>query len=361
MSSLNAKYWHCLNLIIPNNLWKLLRIKEFSHDPGRFFQLTENQLLEAGLDPSLSKQIIAGRIRLNPAIEWERLAEKGIYAISWHDPLYPKQLAEIPSPPPLLYIRGRTDILSQPGLAVVGTRKITTYGKQAINTLIPGLSAIGLNIISGMAIGVDAEALTSCLESGGAPIGVLASSIDDPGITPKTNLALAKKIIDRGCLISEIPPGANVYKTNFPQRNRIVSGLALGTLVIEAAKNSGSLITANFALEQNREVFAVPGPIFSQSSSGTLSLIKRGAKCVTETADIIKEFGWDIEIKPKQLRLANPLHQLIFALLTDGPAPLNSLIQRTHKPAGEIIAALTELEIIGMVKQPSPGVYATIK
>lgn len=361
MSTPNAKYWHSLNLIISYGLWRCLPLLPNLEGPSSFFRLTENQLLEAGLDPSLTNSIIAGRNRIDPDAEWEKLQILGINTVSWDDPGYPKQLSEIATPPPLLYVRGNSSILNQPGLAVVGTRKISSYGKQATHALVPGLVSIGLNIISGMAIGTDSVALETCLENGGTPIAVIASGIDDAGITPKSNIGLARNIINAGCLISEIPPGTNVRKGNFPQRNRIISGLSLGALVIEADKNSGSLITANYALDQNREIFSVPGPIFSQNSSGTLSLIKRGAVCVTEVSDITKAFGWDIKIKPKQLKLADPLHQIIVQYISQEPASTESVIKYTKKSAGEILAALTELELIGILKQVTPGIYAKIK
>lgn len=361
MSTPNARYWHALNTIIPQNLWKLLKIQSFSNNPAEFFRLTENQLIQAGLDPSLSKQIIAGRARIKPEAEWEKLTNLGLEVISWGDDLYPARLAEIASPPPLLYIRGNPAVLSEPGLAVVGTRKISNYGKEAVEAIIPELANIGLNIISGMALGIDAAALENCIANGGTAIGVLASSLDDKSITPKSNFNLSRKIIQNGCLVSELPPGMVTYKANFPQRNRIVSGLAIGTLVIEAARGSGSLITANFALEQNREVFAVPGSIFSQNSGGTNSLIMRGAKCVTTAQDIIKEFGWDINIKPKQIALDNPLHQLILGYLGRSSLSAEDIIKQTRRGAGEIMAALTEMELSGVLKQPSPGLYAKIK
>lgn len=209
---------------------------------------------------------------------------------------YPKQLKEIYNPPLKLYVLGNKQLLKQGGIAIVGTRKATDYGKKLTLQFAQDLSKNGINIISGLALGIDTCAHLGTLKSNnkGKTIAVLGSGIDN--IYPKQNVELARQIIKSGgCIISEYPVGTPVSKTNFPQRNRIISGLSKGVLVMEAGENSGSLITADFAVDQGRDVFAVPGNISSQMSIGTNNLIKQGANLVTSYTDVMEEiFNIDI-------------------------------------------------------------------
>jgi len=203
---------------------------------------------------------------------------------------YPEQLKEIYNPPLNLYVLGNKELLKQGGIAIVGTRKATDYGKKMTLQFAQDLSQNGINIISGLALGIDTCAHLGTLKANnkGKTIAVLGSGIDN--IYPNQNIELARQIIQSGgCIISEYPVGVPANKLNFPQRNRIISGLSKGVLVIEAGENSGSLITADLALEQGRDVFAVPGNISSQMSIGTNNLIKQGAKLVTSYTDIIDE------------------------------------------------------------------------
>lgn len=203
---------------------------------------------------------------------------------------YPKQLKEIYDPPSRLYVLGNKQLLKEKGIAIVGARKATEYGKKVAQQISKQLSGIGINIISGLALGIDTCAHLGTLQekSIGKTIAVLGSGLDK--IYPKENIELARRIIKSGgCIISEYPVGTSASKLNFPQRNRIISGLSKGVLVVEASEKSGSLITADFALEQGREVFAVPGDINKETSKGTNNLIKQGAKIVTSYIDIIHE------------------------------------------------------------------------
>lgn len=362
MSSLpSCAYWHALNKLDFPELWKLLPLAKKLGGPEHLFTVGEDFLQKSKIPPTYLNKIITGRKQINPEREWEKMTKHELLTVSIGQSNYPKQLEEIPAPPPILYIRGNSDLLLKPGLAVVGSRKISPYGRQVVDTIIPHLVSIGVTITSGMALGADAAALSSALEHGGKTIAVLGSSIIDEEITPHTNLSLAKKILKEGCLVSEFPPGQIPWQGNFPQRNRIVSGLSLGVLVIEAALKSGSLITARLGLEQNREVFAVPGSIFSQNSAGTLDLIKRGAKCVTNAHDIAYEFGWDLENTQTKFNFSNPLHQAIIDILSNGQSNQTEIIQMTKKDAGTILSALTELEISGFIKSAGSGNYVKIK
>lgn len=216
------------------------------------------------------------------------LAKKNIKTISIKDANYPNLLREIYDPPSLLYFCGKLDSLEKICLAVVGSRKYSPYGKQVIDYIIP-LLAKRVTIISGLARGIDSLTQAKTVAEGGITIGVLGSGIDEESIYPKENLGLAKRIIEAGgAIISEFPPGSPPQKQNFPKRNRIISGLAHGTLIIEAGLKSGSLITARCALEQGREVMAVPGNICSPTSIGTNNLIKLGARAIGSQEDILE-------------------------------------------------------------------------
>ncbi len=358
-----AAYWHALNLMFEVNPYKLLPISMRIGGVEGFFKINENQLLTAGLDPSSTTRIISNRKTINPEGEWEKLQRLGIGAICFGQAGYPQKLSEIPSPPPIIYVRGNPEVLKLESMAVVGSRKLSSYGKQAILALVPPMVEHGLAITSGMAYGADAAALETCLENKGIPIAVLASSLANHEISPHGQAHLAFAIEKVGCLVSENPPGRIVQKLHFPLRNRIVSGLSSGVVVIEGATKSGSMITANLAVEQNREVFAVPGSIFSQNSAGTLDLIKRGAKCLTEFKDIATEFGWDIKAAKvlKIKRITNSLQKAICSLLAASPTSFDDIISKTQAPAGDILAALTELELSGVLKKSAGSIYAKIK
>jgi len=213
-----------------------------------------------------------------------------IEEISIESEYYPEQLKEIYDAPLKLYVLGNKELLNQIGIAIVGTRKASEYGKKVALQFSRALSEIGFNIISGLALGIDSCAHLGTLQQGslGKTIAVLGSGLDE--IYPKQNVELARQILKNGgCVVSEYPIGTKPEKLNFPQRNRIISGLSKGVLVVEAGEKSGSLITADFALEQGREVFAVPGNICNSTSNGTNDLIKQGAKLVTNIKDIIEE------------------------------------------------------------------------
>lgn len=216
--------------------------------------------------------------------EW---AAKGIHILTRFDEEYPTLLTEIAQPPWILYLRGDRLLLDEPGIAVVGTRKPTPYGLRVTRQLVQELVERGLAIISGMANGIDGESHRTALKTSGRTIAVLGAGIDV--IYPKNHRALYEQLVSRGLIISEMPPGTPPHPGLFPRRNRIISGLAYGTLVVEAAERSGSLITADFSMEQGREVFAVPGPITVNQSQGTLKLIQQGAKCVRSVEDILEE------------------------------------------------------------------------
>jgi len=277
--------------IEPANIKKL---KIFFSNMRQAFFASPSELERAGLKPSLAADFIIWRDSPAASIKTmlEILNREKISFITWDDPEYPSLLKEIFAPPPVLYYKGRLDNTIKNNLSVVGSRKHSSYGQRAISELLPTVVRHNINIVSGLALGIDALAHQVALNNGGVTWAVLGSGLDYRNIYPPAHLQLAQAIIDSGgALISEFPPGAPPYRQNFPQRNRIVAGLSQATLVIESKIRSGALITAHYALDANREVLAVPGNICSEFSAGPNRLIKSGAKTISSPDDILEIYG----------------------------------------------------------------------
>ncbi|GJM11995.1 MAG: DNA processing protein DprA [Pseudohongiella sp.] len=248
---------------------------------GLGFSDVQIELLQCATSQSQIQQSV------QESMDW---AEKeGNSLVCYESPLFPSLLREIDSPPPLLYVKGSLAALENRHIALVGSRRATIYGKKNAYWMAQELSKAGLQVCSGMALGIDTKAHEGALDSGGKTIAVIGTGIDR--VYPPANKNLAQRICENGALVSEFPLGTPAYPGNFPRRNRIISGLADGTLVVEANLKSGSLISAGLAMEQNREVFAIPGPVASPQSRGCHKLIKQGAKLVEEPTDVLEEFG----------------------------------------------------------------------
>lgn len=290
-----------------------------------------------------------------PIVEKElNLAEKmGVKIISWDNPEYPPNLKEIYDPPPILYVWGKILAPDQKAIAVVGSRNPTTYGKAAAERIALGLSRVGITVISGLARGVDSCAHRGALKGGGRTIGVLGCGLNI--IYPPENKELYEQMAKQGAVITEFPFNTPPDKDHFPIRNRLISGMALGVAVVEATLRSGSLITARFALEQGREVFAVPGNIDSPRSEGTNRLIKEGAKLVLRAEDIIEELIPLASVAgPPEIPAEPNLtveEKKIYAILSSQPLHIDQVSARTEMPSAKVLAILLSLELAGHVKQ----------
>jgi len=260
-------------------------------------------LEKAGLKPNLTTEFIKWRETFDLAAAENELTKENISFITWHNPEYPTLLKEIPTPPFILYYKGLKEAFSDKNknrLAVVGSRKHSAYAEKVIVEFMPDLINQGVEIISGLALGVDSLAHQAAVDNNGITIAVLGTGVDSASIYPAINRRLASEIVNKGGLIiSEFPPKTQPLRQNFPQRNRIISGLCQATLVVEAKEKSGSLITANYALDQNREVLATPGNIFAEFSGGTNNLIKIGAKTITKVEEILEVFGLETDEQEK--------------------------------------------------------------
>ncbi|MFZ1626273.1 MAG: DNA-processing protein DprA [Candidatus Moraniibacteriota bacterium] len=297
------------------------------------------------------------RSTFTPEAEAHELLQHGIDVITFTDLRFPKLLSEIPDAPALLYVRGGFRQWNErPLLALVGSRKFTHYGRQVAQELTRALSQAGYVIVSGLAFGIDAIAHEAALEMNGVTLAILGSGIDDQSISPQSHLSLAKDILPDGVLLSELAPGTNASVGTFPARNRIMAGMCQGIIVIEAAEGSGSLITARLALDYNREVFAVPGSIFSPSSTGTHQLIQDGARLVTGIQDILKELSVGERPTPTAdtpetiLSDLDSDERLIYQTLSHEGLHIDNLIATVRLETMRVNMALTRLELRGLVK-----------
>lgn len=289
------------------------------------------------------------------ALQWRDVPGHRIVQLGDDD--YPERLAEIADPPCLLFVRGDVSLLGSTQLAIVGSRKQTAGGRRIAMSLAAELCRAGLVITSGLAIGIDAAAHRGALEAGGTTIAVLGSGCDV--IHPRSNRDLARDVLENGVIISEFPLGTAASPQNFPQRNRIVTGMAVGTLVVEAALGSGSLISARLAAEQGREVFAVPGSIHNVQSRGCHQLIRQGAKLTECAADILEELeGFVPEVaQAVSSRLANlsPVQRKVVEALGADPISVDEIKAHSGLDIAEILSALIELEIDGIVRSELVG------
>lgn len=287
-----------------------------------------------------------------------------IIEIKLKDKGYPKLLAQIHDPPKQLYCRGNTKLLNTFCFGVVGTRKLTAYGKEATEKIVSGLADSGMTIVSGLAMGIDAVAHQTALDNELSTIAVLGSTVEDNNIGPRVNFTLAMEILkNNGLLISEYKKEEDIRAANFAIRDRIISGLSKGVLIVEGAEKSGSLITAKSAADQNRDVFAVPGSIFSFVSAGPNNLIKNGAKPVTSAEDILEEYAKNMQLKletKKNISTKNPIEQKILDILDDnGGLSADEIIKSSGLETSVAITTISMLEIRNKIRQNN-GKYQKI-
>lgn len=311
------------------------------------------------------KKLSASEKTQLPKKEWEKLKKENISVTTINNEDYPQPLREIPTAPFLLYSKSNQnlDLNSSPMISIVGSRKITSYGKQVAYRLAYDLAKAGITIVSGMALGVDAIAHRGALGAEGKTVAVLGSGLNDDKIGPRTNFQLSRKIMSSGALVSDFHPETTSSAGTFPARNRIMAGMTLGTIVIEAAQKSGTLITANLALDFNREIFAVPGSIFSPMSQGSNKLIQAGAKLVSNAQDVLEELGLE-SFQEKKLKKQNQARsneeELILKVLKQEPCHVDKIIKITKLNSNVIISNLTMLEIKGIVKNIGGNTYIII-
>lgn len=371
-------HWLALRLVPGLGTRNAGKLIDRFRTPQAIFRASRTELEAAGVSGSAAQSIASGCSFEDAVDQQKRMRESQTAAITIHDPRYPAPLREVFDPPVLLYARGRLELLDTVMLGVVGTRRPTPYGIAATERLAGDLARAGLTIVSGMARGIDTAAHRAALTAQGSTIAVLGCGADV--VYPSENRRLAAELAEKGAVLSEFPMGAVAFPQNFPIRNRIISGMSAGVLVIEGAQYSGSAITAKLALDQGREVFAVPGNITSKMSWGPNLLIKQGAKLIQDWNDVVLELPSEARRRliddgrnrllaqqdgtrlatstPEQASLLNaapqgePIRRLLATLKVDSSTHLDDLVETLEEfSASELIAALFEMEMTGMVKQ----------
>jgi DNA processing protein len=316
-------------------------------------------LRAAGLEDRVVRAITTARPSIEPDQEMERLQRAGVRALCWNDPAYPPRLRETEDPPPVLYVRGELRESDEWAVSVVGTRRPTPYGRQVAEEISSQLAHNRICVVSGLARGVDAIAHRAALQAGGRTIAVLACGLDI--VYPPEHLRLAREITENGALVSDYPLGTQPRGDYFPRRNRILSGMSLGVLVVEGDLKSGALITARFAVEQNREVFAIPGSIFSPQSRGTNAIIQRGeAKLVQNVEDILEELN--LTMVPQQLEMTQLVPTTdteadILRHISKEPVHIDEVCRQSGLPVATVSSLLAMLELKGLIRQMGPMAY----
>ena len=353
MDEVERKYWIAFARVPRIGRVRVSQIEDHFGRLEHAWTATPGELKAAGLDSATIQACIAARSTVEPDAEVERLAQAGVQALTWHDDPYPRQLREIFDRPPVLFVRGQLSAADEWAVAVVGTRRVTVYGRQVAEEMARGLAQNRVTVVSGMARGVDAVAHRAALEAGGRTIGVMACGLDM--VYPPEHKRLAHEIVERGALISDYPLGTQPRSEFFPRRNRILSGVSLGVLVVEGDVKSGALITAREALEQNREVFAVPGSIYSPNSRGTNKLIQESqAKLVLDVQDILAELNLTMaahQIEMTELVPADETESTLLRCLGAQPAHIDDVRRECGLPIATVTSGLAMLELKGLVRQ----------
>jgi DNA processing protein len=369
-------FWLAMKLVPGLGTRTSVKLLDRFRSPQALFRASRTELEGAGLNGTVAQSIASGCTFEEAAAQQEKMLACGAVLVTIGDPRYPQALREIFDPPFLLFARGRVDLLNSLGLAIVGTRRPTPYGLAVAERIAGDLAHAGLTIVSGMARGIDAAAHKGALAQAGDTVAVLGCGADV--VYPQENKKLAADIAARGLILSEFPMGTTAFPQNFPIRNRIVSGMSVGVLIVEGAQYSGSAITAKLAIDQGREVFAVPGNITSKLSWGPNLLIKQGARLVQDWNDVVAELPPEarrrlIDRSRQKLldggiassgtaqasllgdtapELGEAARRALHSLQVDAPIHLDDLLEKVENTsASELIAALFELEMLGLVKQ----------
>ena len=356
------QYWVAFSLVKGIGAVRFQAVLNYFGDPQIAWGAPTEALREAGLSDKIIENLVRTREEADLDKLWDQMEAKGISILIELDEDYPKRLKEVDQPPPVLYTQGKIAADDEWSVAIVGTRRVTAYGRQVAEDIAGRLARNGLTIISGLARGVDSIAHQAALNAGGRTIAVLGSGLDR--IYPPENRHLAEQIMANGALISEFSPNTPPEASNFPQRNRLISGLSLAVIVIEAEIKSGALITAAFAADQGREVFAVPGNITSPGSMGTNRLIQNGAHPLLGAEQVLEILELSMVAEHRSARVALPsdaLEAQLFETLGEEPLHIDEIINRTEIPVEKVTATLALMELKGMVRQVGGMQYIALR
>ena len=375
----DTKYWVALSRVPQLGTVRFRRLESHFGNLEKAWNASFSELKAAGLEDRPAREVVAAKNDSSPDDEMSALERAGVTAVTWNHSGYPARLKEIADPPAVLFYKGTLLASDDRSVAIVGTRSPTTYGREAATVLSRGLAQAGLTVVSGLALGIDGVAHRTALDNGGRTIAVLAGGLDR--VYPRDHARLFEQVQEQGAVVSEQPIGVRPDSRSFPRRNRLISGMSLGSVVIEAAEGSGARHTVYHALEQDREVFCVPGSIFSPASDFTNRMIKEGAKLVAGLSDILEELNL-VDVTPKaktppnaskalehaseQLSFAaadddEPEEQELLNRLTDSPAHIDDIQRLSGLPITSVSSTLTMLELKGKIKQVGCMHYIRIR
>jgi DNA processing protein len=358
----DKRYWVGFNLVKGIGAVRLQALRDHFGDLGMAWQAPVEALQAAGLSPKLAERVAQAHASVDLDLCIDQYASKGINILTWEYDHYPARLKEIDQPPPVLYIRGELTAEDAWAVAVVGTRRVSAYGRQVTEEAASILAGNGVTVISGLARGVDAIAHQSALKAGGRTIAVLGCGVDR--IYPPEHAPLAEKIIAHGAIVSDYAPGTPPDASNFPPRNRIISGLSKATVIVEAGETSGALITAQFAIDQGREVFAVPGNIYALQSKGTNRLIAQGARPMLSVRDLLDVLNLTRVTEQRAVRNILPVDEIeskLMTILTHEPLHMDEIRNQSGLPIERVSAALVMMELKGMVRQVGGMNYIAVR
>jgi len=362
-SSLDPKaYWVGFNHVKGIGPVRMQSILAYFGDPKSAWLAPEGELVNAGLPPKVTQNLLEVRKNLSLESVWKHIEIMNIQVCTIEDPDYPSRLREVDNQPPVIYTRGTLLPEDSWSVAIVGTRRMTSYGKQVAVEIASALSTNGITIVSGMARGIDGVAHKAALDSGGRTIAVLGSGVDQ--IYPPEHRKLADAILQNGAVISDYAPGTPPDGINFPPRNRIISGLSLAVVIVEASKQSGALITAAFAAEQGREVFAVPGNIYAPQSKGCNILLQQGARVLLNVQDLLESLNLAMVNQHREARQvlpSNSTEAALYDVLSNEPLHVDDICAQSALPIETVSSTLTMMELKGMVRQVGGMKYIAIQ
>lgn len=362
ISEAEKLHWVGFNLVKGIGAVRFRTLLDAFGDAQTAWQASAENLREVGLSPKVIENLLQLRQQVSLELVWKRIQAHEVTVLTWDEQEYPQRLKEIDQPPPVLYVRGALEQDDHWAVAVVGTRHVTAYGRQVTEEISSTLARSGVTVVSGMARGVDTIAHQAVLNAAGRTIAVFGSGVDV--IYPPENRRLAEQIIEHGALISDYPLGAAPESQNFPPRNRIISGLSRAVIVVEAGVTSGSLITASFAAEQGRDVFAVPGSILSPQCQGTNRLIRDGAAPLISPQDVLEALNLDMVAEHRSARVAlptEPVERQLYDVLGREPMHVDDIRNLANLPIERVSATLALMELKGSVRQLGGMYYVAVR
>jgi DNA processing protein len=358
----SRRFWVGFNLVKGIGAVRFHALLDTFGDAASAWQAPPEALIAAGLSQKITTNLLKIRAQIDLDQIWNNIQAKGIRVLTWEDESYPRYLREIDQPPPVLYLLGGFIPDDDWAVAIVGTRRVTAYGRQVAEEVAATLARSGVTVVSGLARGIDAVAHQAALNAGGRTLAVLGSGVDC--IYPPEHRKLAERIAAQGALVSDYAPGTPPEASNFPPRNRIISGLARAVVVVEAGLDSGALITASFAAEQGREVFSVPGNINAPQSQGTNRLIRDGARPLLSPQDILELLNLNMATEQRTARAILPAdagEAQLLTVLNRQPLHVDEIRSQTGMPIEKVTATLALMELKGMVRQVGGMSYVAVR